>query len=452
MVFGAFAFSILFVIGCAGKGEAYSDKQLITERSPKNVIIMISDGCGFNHIKATDYYQCGRTPCQSYEEFPVQLAMSTYPAGGRYDANLIWARFDYAKNGCTDSAASATAMATGVKTKNGRINLDTKGNILPNLVERAEQLGKATGVITSVPFSHATPAGFVAHNISRNNYTQLADEMVNQSAIDVIMGCGHPCYDDNGKPTQTCNYKYIDESLWNNLKAGSIGADADGDGTADAWTLIQNRDEFQQFTTGPTPKRLFAIAQAFATLQQSRNGDVDSPPFKVPLIETVPTLEEMTKAALNVLDNDPDGFFIMIEGGAVDWAGHNNQSGRLIEEMLDFNNSVDAVIEWVKKNSNWGETLVIVTADHETGYITGPGSGQFPAGPLWNELVNNGAGKLPGMLWNSGDHTNSLVPFFAKGRGAKLFKDTTDGEDPVRGPYIDNTDIANVIFALWNAD
>ena len=159
----------------------------------------------------------------------------------------------------------------------------------------------------------------------------------------------------------------------------------------------------------------------------------------------------MTLAALNVLDDEPNGFFIMIEGGAVDWAAHSNQSGRVIEEMNDFDRSVDAVIDWVQKNSNWGETLVIITADHETGYLTGPGSGQTDNGPIWNPISNNGDSNLPGMEWHSGTHTNSLVPFFAKGRGAEQFRKTLDGKDPVRGEYIDNTDIANVIFDLWLA-
>ena len=104
------------------------------------------------------------------------------------------------------------------------------------------------------------------------------------------------------------------------------------------------------------------------------------------------------------------------------------------------------------KNSNWGETLVIITADHETGYLTGPGSGRQPTGSVWNDLVNNGPGNPPAMEWHSKSHTNSLVPFYAKGRGAQLFKDVVIGQDPVRGPYIDNTDIANVIFTLWSSN
>ncbi len=79
-------------------------------------------------------------------------------------------------------------------------------------------------------------------------------------------------------------------------------------------------------------------------------------PYAEPLIDSVPTLEEMTRAALNIVDNDPDGFVLMVEGGAVDWAAHANHSGRVIEEEIDFNHSVEAVVEWVEKNSNWGET------------------------------------------------------------------------------------------------
>jgi alkaline phosphatase len=401
---------------------------------PKNVIIMIADGGGFNRYKSADYYNCDRSPCQPYESFPVRLAMSTYPYGGSYDANLAWASFDYVDKGATDSAAAATAMATGIKTYNAAIGVDVHKKPVLNLIERAEQLGKSTGVVTSVPFSHATPAGFVVHNPHRDDYQGIASQMVNQSPIDVVMGCGNPDYDSSGSHTANPNYKYIDSSAWVVLKSGSAG----GDDLPDRWKLIQTRAEFQLLANGETPKRVFGVAQVFETLQQGRKGNAYADPYIAPFTQTVPTLEEMTKAALNVLDDDPNGFFIMIEGGAVDWAAHSNQSGRLIEEMNDFNKSIEAVIRWIDTNSNWNETLVIITADHETGHLTGPNFG-----PAWNELAGNGIGKLPAMEWHSRNHTNSLVPFFAKGPGAEKFT------DPVRGPYIDNTDIANTIFALW---
>jgi len=435
-------------MACAGPPHVNNRDGL--KHQPKNVIILIADGCGFNHVKAADYYQCGLIPCQLYEDFPVQLAMSTYPSGWHYDPNSVWASFDYVRENATDSAAAATAIATGVKTFNQGIGVDVNGVRVPNIVEQAEKLGKATGVITSVPFSHATPAAFVAHTPDRDNFGEIARQMVFESAVDVVMGCGHPLYDNNGGYRRPGNLTYIGgETLWMGLTRHTAGGDADGDGIPDLWQLIQTRLEFQTLMTGDTPKRVFGVPQVYETLQEYRSGSASVPPYAVPLTQTVPTLEEMSRGAINVLDDDPDGFFLMIEGGAVDWAAQSNRSGRLIEEMVGFNKSVDAVLAWVEQNSNWGETLLIVTADHESGYLTGPGSGQKPTGPVWNDIVNYGEANMPGMEWHTGGHTNSLVPFFAKGRGAKLFKETIDGNDPVRGPYIDNTDIANIIFALW---
>jgi alkaline phosphatase len=158
----------------------------------------------------------------------------------------------------------------------------------------------------------------------------------------------------------------------------------------------------------------------------------------------------MTRAAINVLDDDPDGFCLMIEGGAVDWAGHDNQSARMIEEQIDFNRAVEAVVQWVALNSNWSETLVIVTADHETGYLTAP----MQAAPdASTPLLNNGKGALPGMLWNSGSHTNSLVPLYAKGDAASLLIERADQQDPVRGAYLDNTVIGETLHAaIGNVD
>jgi alkaline phosphatase len=149
-----------------------------------------------------------------------------------------------------------------------------------------------------------------------------------------------------------------------------------------------------------------------------------------------------------VLDADGDGFFLMVEGGAVDWASHANQAGRTIEEQVDFNKAVDAVLRWVRDNSDWGDTLVIVTGDHETGYLWGPGTGADALGyGVWKPLVNNGAEVQPGMQFNSGDHTNSLIPFFAKGDGANELRKAATASDPVRGAYLDNTDIAKVILS-----
>ncbi len=232
-----------------------------------------------------------------------------------------------------------------------------------------------------------------------------------------------------------------DQVTWDALVAGTAGGDADGDGVADPWTLIQTRAEFQALMSGPTPKRVLGTAQVYQTLQQGRSGDAMADPYVVPRTETVPTLTEMTVAALNVLDNDPDGLYLMVEGGAVDWANHSNQPGRMIEEALEFERAVEAVVDWVQKNSNWGETLLIVTGDHETGYLWGPGSN-----PDWMPIVNNGVGNLPGMQYNSPNHTNSLMILSAKGDAARMFHRYADQYDPVRGWYLDNAELAELVF------
>jgi len=411
----------------------------------KNIIVMIADGCGYNHIHAASLYRYGRTDRQVYERFPVRYGMSTYSVSGSYDPSKAWASFDYVRSGATDSAAAATAMATGDKTYEGAIGVDKNGQPLKTVLERAEELGKATGVITSVPISHATPASFVAHNPRRDSYEEIAQEMILRSATDCIMGAGHPWFDNDGRRKETpVSYQYVGgQATWDALMAGTAGADADRDGTPDPWKLIQSRSEFRSLMEGPAPRRVIGLAQAHSTLQQGRSGDAGADPFVVPLNESVPTLAEMAQGALNVLDDDPDGLFLMIEGGAVDWAAHSNQSGRMIEEEIDFNQAVEAVVKWVKKKSNWRETLLIVTGDHETGYLTGPGSN-----PQWKPLTNNGKGKMPGMEWHSGGHTNSLIPYYADGNAARLFQSYATLRDPVRGRYLDNTSIAKVIFEV----
>ena len=119
----------------------------------------------------------------------------------------------------------------------------------------------------------------------------------------------------------------------------------------------------------------------------------------------------------------------------------------MIEEMSDFNKAVDAVVKWVESNSSWDETLVIVTSDHECGYLCGPDSD-----PDHMPVVNNGKGKMPGMEWYHDGHTNQLVPFFAKGAGSNIFHLFADEMDMQRGPYINNTEIAQAIFLLWGME
>jgi alkaline phosphatase len=398
---------------------------------PTNVILMISDGMGYNTVQATSYWTGAAAV---YEQFPVRYGVSTFSANNAnvpgYAPALAWSDIPYVKTGATDSAAAATALATGVKNYNGVIGIAVNGRHLTNIVQIAGGLGKATGVVTTVPWSDATPAGMVAHNTSRDNFAAIAAEML-QSNLNVIMGAGNPDYNDDGVAVAPDDYRYVGGgTAWNALKAGALNG----------WTLIQAKTDFEALAANPKPAlaKVVGTVQAHTATQQARRGDAAAAPGVVPLNPNVPSLATMTRGALNVLQQNPNGFFLMVEGGAVDWASHNHQLGRMIEEQMDFNAAVQTVVDWITAQRGWDRTLLIITADHETGYLWGPG------GPF-TSLVDRGAGCLPGATYNSGSHTNSLVPLFARGAGAEAFARHADRCDPVRGRYVDNTAIFQVM-------
>ena len=423
------------------------DKEDKPFQIPKNIIVLICDGCGYNHIAATSFYQYGELETQPYDSFPIKLAMSTYSESSEgYDVELVWEDFDYLLDSPTDSSAAATAMASGTKTFNRVVGMDVEGNVLKNFLEVAEEFGKSTGIVTSVPVTHATPAGFAVHVDSRAKHAEIAQQYVYDSKLDVVMGAGHPLFDLYGQLVDNADYNYVGgEQTWNDLLAGEAGSNADDDGVVDYWTFVQSRQEFLDLASGETPKRVFGLAKVGTTLQANRRGESQEP-FDIPFITSVPSLAEMSQAALNVLNKNEDGLTLVIEGGAVDWMSHRNNSARMIEEHIQFNNTVQSVIDWVEVNSSWNESLVIVTSDHETGYLTGPGSGL--GGPVWTDIVNNGKGVLPGLQWNAGSHTNSLVPVFVKGTAAENFRNYILGNDIKYGEYIDNTSIADVILSV----
>lgn len=438
--------------------------------TPKNIIIFVSDGMGYNHLKATNYYQHGEANAQIFEQEDwARFAMATYSSvmrvrngdtifSGGYNPQKASTDPEYLKLDYTDSGAAATALSTGKKVYNGSIGIGIYGDTLIHMSQAAKALGKATGVVSSVPLSHATPAGFVAHNEHRNNYAEIAKYMFFNTQTDVIIATGNPDFNDDGQPAEM-NARYVgNREVWEMLKANdnrivfetSEGTfrvqDANGNGQPDPWTVIQSQEEFRQMANGLQPSRVLGVPKTYATLQQGRTHlEGHTMPFETPMNEGVATLEEMTRAAINVLSQNPNGFFVMIEGGAVDWASHDNNSARMIEEQIDFHNSINAVIEWVETHSSWDETLVIVTSDHECGYLTGPGDPD----PIYPPVTNNGKGNLPGMQWHFGSHTNVLVPFFAKGPGAQYFKLMAREHDPVYGPFIQNTDIASLVFLMW---
>jgi alkaline phosphatase len=412
---------------------------------PKNVILMISDGQGYNTVGATDYWTA---TIPVYETFSMHYGVSTFSAGKigsppipaiGYDPSQAWSNFNYVitPNSATDSASAATALATGIKVYDGQLNISTTGIQLKTITEIARDLSKSSGVVTTVMWSHATPAGMFAHNTSRNNYSLIANEMLGgTSPLSVIMGAGNPEFDDNGLPAANSTQYLGGDITWGQLTSRTH---------PQGWSLIQTKQEFEDLANNSTPTvtKVVGTLQAFSTTQQSRTlavkGAEPTNPSGVAFNTNVPSLATMSKGALNVLNRNPKGFFVMIEGGAVDWANHANNLGRMIEEQMDFNSAVQTVVDWVNANSNWNDTLLVVTADHETGFLWGPVKGTF------NEVVNYGKGVLPGAAYNYSGHSNSLVPVYAIGAGSQLLAGYANRKDPVRGHYLDNTEIFRVM-------
>lgn len=474
--------------------ECKADKE--HKDKAKNVILMISDGQGFNAVQATNYYT-GSTAV--YESFGHKYGMQTHSAGIRggyvgapYNPEAMASNFQYANsypNGATDSASAATGMYTGVKVFDNEVNYTPGREVLTTYFEKAAKAGKSIGAVSSVEFTHATPVAVYGHNSHRNNYSAMAmeaiygsnpvEDLANSSTnplagdnnnynannyygnLKVVIGTGHPNYTADGMGP-LADYRYVGGlPAWIALQGGVNG-----------WTFIETKQDFKDYADGTkAADKLFGVAQNISTLQQGRSnpsGNFD------PMLANQPTLVDMTKSALNVLDDNCKGFAVMIEGGAIDWAGHAGQLDRIIEEQIDFNNSVQAVADYLDNNingNNWGNTLLIVTADHETGYLWGDGTGTFfdvNGNSTFDALVDyphvkdNGAGVLPGGMFysvflnNAYQHTNSLVPLYAEGARSSEFNECVVGKEPNlraiynlddswSGKYVDNTCVFTVM-------
>ncbi|MCS6844460.1 MAG: alkaline phosphatase [Caldilineales bacterium] len=457
----------------------------------QQVVLLIGDGMGANHLAAANLYT-GRAP--AYQSWRRAWA-ATYPAGGRYDPVRAWSEFDYVAGDATDSAAAATALATGQKTAVGRISASADGVRLFSLADKARALGRGVGAVTSVYLSDATPGAWYAHNLSRANGYAIADEGLwgdpnttgspatspyyggglgaTHPPADVLIGAGHPAW--NGA-------NYVNATMRDRLlaDAGSVPGFAFVErvaGSADGGPRLLAA------AADPATARLVGLfggrdGHLEYRLADSRGANPENP-----------TLAQMAQAALAVLSRRPAGFVLLVEGGAMDWASHDNRLDPAIGEVLDFNAAVQAVADWVDDPAtlaDWSNTLVIVTADHETGYLTAA-PGAFPDRPLgpvtaqalalekvvrstgrrasWDDADGDGevdAGERVYWAWNSAGHTNSLVPVYVRGAGAELLaaqeaegereagerKEGGGGWDPVRGAYVDNTDLFRLMDAV----
>jgi len=385
-----------------------------------------------------------------------------------YESRLAWTDKTYLRdrNNGTCSGASGTAIATGKKTYYYSLGVDYDRNAMYSIARHAkENMQKAIGVATNCRVSDATPAVFFANNASRNNGEEIFRQLIIESKADVIIGSGNPEYDSEGLVRSTGKYQYTgDEEMWEDLKANNTTfrspsnsgwteiQDIDGDDTPDPWTLVEDSASFAALMTGNTPKRILGLAKVSSGLQFYRTGENSQEVHFDDWIPNMPELWQLSRVALNGLSKNANGFFLMIEGDMGDNAGHQNLKGRLIEEQMAFNKSVDSVITWIEANGGWEENLLIVTADHETGLLADPDYNTDSIFLNHHELGDNGVGQIPAMTFYAGHHSNQLIPLFAKGAGSEVFYSYADEQDFVRGKFLNNSEIGQSMFELWDGN
>ena len=296
---------------------AEAKKEPANHNEIKNIIFLIGDGMGVSYTTAYRYLQ--DSPDSKFvdrtelDKFLVGQQM-TYPE-------------DPAQN-ITDSASAATAMSAGIKTYNNAIAVDNDGSEVKTVLESAKELGKSTGLVATSEITHATPASFGAHDENRKNMNAIADDyydaLVNgEHKVDVLLGGGTDLFVRN------------DRNLVEEFKK-------------DGFSYVTNKEE------------LFKDENEQVLGLFSKRGM----PKMIDRTDDIPSLETMTTSAIDRLNQDKDGFFLMIEGSQIDWAGHDNDIVSAMSEMEDFEKAFKAAIDFAKKDKH---TLVIATADHSTG-------------------------------------------------------------------------------------
>ena len=340
------------------KYEVKTFPQKFKNKVPKNVIVMIGDGMGVAEVFAGITANGGHLYLDNFKHIGFSKTASS-------------------DNYITDSAAGGTALSTGQKTYNGAIGVNTDTVAIKTILEMAEEKGLATGLVSTSAITHATPASYIAHQGSRGSYEDIAADFL-KTDIDVFIGGG---------------YKHFTQR--------KDGRDLTRDLQHNGYQVLRDMDEIAKVKTGK-----------LAGLTADEHNEV-FPKRKM-------DLPLSTQTALNILDQNKKGFFIMIEGSQIDWGGHANNTIYIVNETLDFDRAIGKALEFAAKD---GETLIIVTADHETGGMAVVG------GDMKSGMVKG--------AYTTGGHSAIMVPVFSYGPGAENFTG-----------IMENTDIAKSIMKL----
>ena len=338
---------VFFNFSCNTKKVVTETATKVEVQKPKNIILMIGDGMGITQITAGLYSNSNYLNLERIKTIGLHKSYSS--------DKLV-----------TDSAAGATAFSCGVKTYNGAIAVNPDTLPVKTILEYADERGLNTGLVATSTIVHATPASFIAHNKKRKNYEEIAEDFL-KTDIDVFIGGGAKFFERREKDERNLSEELV----------------------AKGYKMFSFFDsELEDIQLSPGDKFGFLTAQ-------------DSP---VPVLQGRDYLPLASVMAANHLNAKNDnGFFLMIEGSQIDWGGHANDAEWIISEMLEFDNVVGKMLDFAEKDGN---TLVIVTADHETGGFAINSKSKL------NDLVT---------AFTTDYHTADLIPVFAYGPGSEAF-------------------------------
>jgi len=331
-----------FVVGCFLVAFLFANQYAVAEKKPKNVIFMIGDGMGLAQLYAGMVTNNNKLEIER---------CTTIGLSKTYSSNKF----------TTDSGAGGTALACGVKTKNGMIGMKPDTTVVESILELCEKNKLSTGIVVACALTHATPASYIAHQKNRDMYEEIAADYL-KTDIDVFIGGGRKHFEE----------RLDKRNLTTELKAKN-------------YSIAYNLADVQAVKSGKLAGLLY---------------DVHNPPMP----ERGNMLPESTMAAIDILDNNKKGFFLMIEGSQIDWACHNNNLTQEIKEVLDFDQTIGKVLDFAQKDGN---TLVVITADHETGGLTIL-DGKFGSDNMTSKFSTK-------------DHSGVPVPIYAFGPGAENF-------------------------------
>ncbi len=289
-------------------------------KAPKYVFYFIGDGMGPSHVLGTELFLgekegvIGLPNKLSFTQMPYTAFVTTFSAS----------------NGVTDSAASGTALATGNKTNNGHLGVTPDGTPVYSVAHFAKQSGYAVGIASTCPINHATPGAFYAHQKSRNNYPQIAEEMLT-AGYDFYAGGDPICNDEQRKKLYS-------------------------DATEQGYHIVRGYNDYKSTRDAATKMMLY---------QRDIATEV---PYTIDRDKEDLTLAQITEAGIDFLSRkSKKGFFFMVEGGKIDYASHSDDVATMMQEVMDFSNAVAVALDFYEKHKD--ETLIVVTADHETGGI-----------------------------------------------------------------------------------